>query len=118
MGASQVFSILAAVAAMVIGQVLFKLASTQISLPALTASFVMSLLTNIYMIVGIALYAATTILWVFVLRDVPISRAYPFMALSMVIVPLTGVLFFNEPASWSLLLGGGMIIAGLVVVSW
>ena len=49
--------------------------------------------------VAVALYAAATLLWVRILTTVPLSRAYPFVALAFVLVPAAGYLFFHEAIS-------------------
>ncbi|WP_312794275.1 EamA family transporter [Tianweitania sp.] len=118
MSAGRFVSILSIVLAMSIGQLLFKAAAR--SAPAtwrLDVATLWSLATNGYLVAALFLYAATTILWVYVLREAPLSTSYPFMALAMVIVPTAGVLLFAEPVSPSLVLGIGLVIAGILVVA-
>ncbi|NOH46632.1 EamA family transporter [Vibrio rotiferianus] len=107
--------ILVCVLGISIGQILFKLASpyfpTAISMASLTG-FVF----NKYLFSALIIYGLATVLWVYALRLVPLSVAYPFMALAFVIVPLLGMLFLNEPFQWRTLLGTGLIISGLLVI--
>jgi drug/metabolite transporter (DMT)-like permease len=93
-----------------IGQILFKLASEQVSL-----NEPRSLALNPYLWSALVLYGSATIAWVFVIRDIPISRAYMFMALTFVFVPFLSFLFLKEPLNIRLMLGVGIILAGIYV---
>lgn len=116
-GASTILT-LCVVVLMAIGQVLFKVASRHLpDGPFTTLEALWKLSTNIYLVVGIVLYGLTTILWVSVLRDAPVSRAYPVTALTLLIVPIIGILLFKEPFSWRLVAGGVLIGGGIWVVS-
>ena len=64
---------------------------------------------------AVALYGVTTVLWVMALRDLPLSRAYVFVALGFIIVPLGARFFFGEPLSLNYLLGALMIVIGIVI---
>jgi multidrug transporter EmrE-like cation transporter len=54
---------------------------------------------------------------VVVLREVPLSRAYPITALGMLLVPAIGLFMFKEPFSWSLVGGGALLIAGVCIIA-
>ena len=60
-------------------------------------------------------YAVSTGLWVWLLRYMDISKAYPFMALGFVIVPLLSVWLFNEKLSLPYMVGVSLIIAGVAL---
>ncbi len=60
-------------------------------------------------------YAGATVLWVIALRSVPLTAAYPFVALTFVLVPLIGILLFKENVSWSYWAGVGLIVIGVVL---
>jgi drug/metabolite transporter (DMT)-like permease len=47
--------------------------------------------------VALILYAALTVLWVWILSYTPLSRAYPFLALAFALTPALGCLVFAEP---------------------
>jgi len=116
MTAIQAGKVLAVVTLLAIGQILFKLAAARIQIGSARET-ILSLALNPYLIAGLILYGVTTVLWVVVLRDVPISRAYPFTALGMIIVPAIGLRFFGEAFSWNLVVGGFLVIVGIVVIS-
>ncbi len=54
-------------------------------------------LPNGYFFVPLILYAALTVLWVWILSYTPLSRAYPFLALAFALTPALGCLVFAEP---------------------
>jgi drug/metabolite transporter (DMT)-like permease len=111
----QTAKVLSVVGLLAAGQILFKLAAARIRVGSWRETLI-SLAMNPYLIVGVALYGITTALWVLVLRDVPISRAYPFTALAMIVVPAVGLAFFGESFSWTLVVGGVLLVAGIVVI--
>jgi drug/metabolite transporter (DMT)-like permease len=117
MSTAKIMSLLAFGMLMAGGQILFKLAARDMPNP-LTLGRMAEALLNVYLIVGIAIYAIATVLWVLILRDTDLSRAYLFVTLPLIIVPIIGLVFFGERLSISLLLGGALIVAGVVVISF
>ena len=95
------------------GQVLFKQASQ--SSGFIASSPVASALTNPYLLFALIVYFLATLWWVVVLRTVPLSRAYPFMALSFFYVPLLAMLLFKESLGWRAWVGIACIIAGIAI---
>ena len=95
------------------GQVLFKLTSQRLS--AAGAPFTHALIDPVFM-AAVALYGTATVLWIYVLKAVPLSFAYSFMALSFVFVPLLAALFLGESLGLRTALGTACIIAGLLIV--
>ena len=96
------------------GQMLFKQAA--LSLPAVdkfgvAADFV----RNPWIWAAGVLYGVAVILWVVILQKLPLSTAYPFVALSFVVVPLAAALLFQEPYSIRMLLGSLLILSGIWV---
>ena len=75
------------------------------------------LLQNWYFLGAVALYAALSVLWVWVLTVTPLSRAYPFVAITFALTPLFGGLLFAEPLSARLLIGLVVILGGLYLVA-
>ena len=100
------------------GQILFKLAAQTLRDPGeFSAASIVRMALNPYLIAGVVLYGLTTLLWVAILTDTGLSRAYPFMALTLVLVPLAGIAIFKEPFSTSLLIGGLLMLAGLLIIA-
>jgi len=58
-------------------------------------------------------YGAAALLWVHLLKFVPLSFAYPFAALSFVFVPLISIWFFDERVSSVYWIGTAFILLGV-----
>lgn len=107
--------------AMSIGQILFKLAARQLEEQSLTSAFIVNAWKNVYLLLALVLYGAATLLWVWVLRRVPLNVAYPFTALAFVVVPIASFLVLGEPMSERLIIGSALIVTGIFVaggVEW
>lgn len=72
-------------------------------------------LFNGWLLAALILYGVTTLLWVWILKHVPLHMAYPFMALAFFIVPMLGYFALGEPVNIKVLLGSLFIIAGVVI---
>lgn len=117
MSASNVIILVLYAFGMAVGQVLFKLSADRTSSMA-GDGFVKGLLGNGYFLSAVVIYGALTVLWVWILTRIPLSRAYPFVALAFVFTPALAFLLFGEsPNSWYFL-GLGLILLGLGVVVW
>jgi drug/metabolite transporter (DMT)-like permease len=99
----------------VAGQLLFKVAANRLAGAASWSDKVMLLLVTPHFYAASALYALLTVLWIWILTIVPLSRAYPFIAVSIVLTQLAGAVFFAEPLSARFLLGSGLILVGLLL---
>lgn len=66
---------------------------------------------------ALMLYGLATVLWIYLLQTIPLSRAYPFAALGFVIVPAIAAVFFKESISASYVLGALLIVGGVIVTS-
>lgn len=99
------------------GQVLFKLAALRFTPAARWSDNLLALALNPYLVLAIVLYALLSAVWVWVLTFVPLSTAYPFVALTFVLTVASGALLFGEAVTVRLVLGGLLIIAGLIVIT-
>jgi multidrug transporter EmrE-like cation transporter len=99
--------------ALLIGQLLFKAV-------ALRGTFGFPLLsdpTGLVLFLGaLATYGLSTIAWVIVLQTMPLSTAYPFLALGFALMPFLSHFVFDEPLSLSLFIGSSMIVGGILVI--
>jgi len=66
---------------------------------------------------ALGLYGAATLLWIYLLQTIPLSRAYPFAALGFVLVPAAGVLLFGERISGMYVGGAVFVVTGLLLIS-
>ena len=96
------------------GQMLFKVAAAQWRIEGLSWTTARGFLSP-PMVAALFLYGLTTILWVFILRSVPLSSAFPFYALVFILVPVAAHYLLGEPWSWNTLAGGAIIMVGVIV---
>lgn len=108
-----VASLLFFVILLAIGQFLFKLSAVSLAGQDLRAS-VATLLTSPSFYAALVLYGGSTLLWVWILTRVPLSLAYPCVAVAMIIVPAMGWYFFGERLSGAYWIGAAFIIAGML----
>lgn len=102
------------VALLVIGQLLFKAGTEGKTFSSITD--VIKIMSSPPVLIGLVLYAFTTILWLYILSKIPISRAYPIQALAYPIVLIAASLFFDENVTVNRWIGVGIIFVGLIVV--
>ena len=100
---------------MACGQILFKFASQSVQRDVSTSPLLAYV--NVYFIAGIALYFSLTILWVWLLKFVPLSTAYPFVALAFIFTPVLSLIFFGEKVSIGYFLGLAFIACGVIIIA-
>jgi drug/metabolite transporter (DMT)-like permease len=113
----RVVQVLLSVAGISIGQLFLKLAAINLNNPKAIGIWIAGYCLNIYFIVGICMLGVSTLLWIWVLRALPLNIAYPFMALAFVIVPMLSYLLLGETMGWKGLAGSLLIIAGVVLIN-
>ena len=114
---AQIALLVAYAAGMVGGQVLFKLAALRAPVEGPLGERLPGLLLNWYFATAVVLYAALSVLWVWILTFTPLSRAYVFVALAFAVTPLLGGWLFAEPISARLVIGVVLICGGLLFVT-
>lgn len=74
----------------------------------------------IALISGLMAYALSMLCWLLALRRMPLSRAYPLLSLSYLLVWGIALFIpsFDEVFLWGKLAGGGLILGGLVLICW
>lgn len=111
MGMMQYIVLVFCVVGIAVGQILFKLASHAIG----PQTNVLALISSPYLIGGGTLYVTATLAWIWLLSRMELSQAYPFMALSFVIVPLLSMVFLGEHVGYRYWFGIALIVAGIVL---
>jgi drug/metabolite transporter (DMT)-like permease len=100
--------------ALAAGQVMFKQVGLTIrGRPPLDSAA--DILSHRAFYFALCLYAFATFLWIWILSRVPLSQAYPWVAIGIAIVPLLGCYIFGErikPAFW---LGVLLILSGVII---
>ncbi|SRR6266511_1106302 len=99
-----------------VGQLLFKAAADRTP-PITRVTDIVQVLGVPLLWLALILYGLTTLLWVCLLQQVPLSRAYPFAALAFVLVPVGAAAFFGERLSLATALGSALIVAGICVIN-
>jgi multidrug transporter EmrE-like cation transporter len=72
--------------------------------------------TSPFVLIGLACFGLSALLWLMVLSKIPLSSAYPLVALGIVITVLAGRFWFDEPISILKAVGVTLIVAGVVAV--
>jgi drug/metabolite transporter (DMT)-like permease len=102
------------------GQLMFKAAARH--LPPFAElgllKLALALFTTPLILAGFACFFVSAVLWIIALRSVALSVAYPMVALSYIIIFTGSHLLFQEPLSWRHWCGAGLIVAGIVLVTW
>lgn len=96
---------------MSIGQIIYKEISLEFSLNGIGYKSI------ILFSVSILIYFSMSILWIYLIKDIPISRAYSFTALAYVFVPIIAYFTYNENISIPTILGMILIIIGVSITA-
>lgn len=100
---------------MAIGQVLFSFGARGLNTQSLQ-TFLISTFTNGVLMSAIALYAVTILTWIYTLKHLPLSVAYPITACAYILTPLLAAAFLGDPVPAKLLVGSGVILLGLTII--
>lgn len=74
-------------------------------------------ITNWWILGGLACYVVSVGLWIIVLSQVPVSMAYPMLSIGYIFNALAAFVLFRELLSVSQWIGIGVIVAGVVLVA-
>ncbi|MGH6847985.1 MAG: SMR family transporter [Methylocella sp.] len=72
--------------------------------------------TSPQVITGLGCFGLSAVVWLFVLSRIPLSSAYPFVALGILVTVLAGAIYFGEPITPQKALGVGLIMGGVLLV--
>lgn len=72
---------------------------------------------NPWILCGLLLYLAGTVLWILALSNVPLTVVYPFSALTYVLVNLFAVTLLGERLSFKGIAGTAFVLLGLFLVA-
>lgn len=95
-----------------LGQILFKWTSAGLSLKDPHSLLSPSLFA------GLVIYGIATVMWILVLKRMPLSLAFPFYGLTFLLVPVLAHYLLGERIGYQTLIGGAIIMAGVFVASW
>lgn len=100
----------------VVGQFLFKKGLMGENLSFNFASILKTFMSP-YVLGGLVAYGLSTVVWLFVLKNFPLSVAYPSLALTYVIITGVSVLFLGEAINIIKILGLLLIISGVYLIN-
>ena len=115
-------ALLSSVFVTAIAQLLMKVGARTVEPPHLftlseIARALASVFSNPWCVVGICIYIASAVNWIFVLKNIEVGTAYPFFALGSVFVLTFGIIFLGESANMYKFLGMFLVVVGLFVLS-
>ena len=104
------------------GQILFKKTAIELATMGINNSNnLLYLLFNVlkipYFFIALFIYGFATFYWLYLLQKIPLSLAYPFTALAMVIIPILSVYIFKEAVNLSYWIGAFLIFLGIIIIS-
>lgn len=76
----------------------------------------LGLLINPWIISSLGASVLACLLWMAAMTRLDLSQAYPFMMLNLVIISISGAVFFNEVITINRAVGIGFIILGLLIL--
>lgn len=105
-----------------IGQVAFKKGMSLVGIIGVeyNIGFLVKIIKAIftpYVFSGLIFYALSTLLWLIALSRCSLNFAYPFTAVTFILVILLSVIVLNEPLPTSRIIGMAVIIGGIFIVS-
>ncbi len=113
--------VLISVALGIVGQLILKRGMSDLGPVSLTEHSIIeimwSIATNLFVIVGMVIFAVSVLFWLVGLSRVELSYAYPFLSLSYVAILAASFLLLGETIS-PLRLGGVVLVcAGVILVA-
>ena len=109
---------------MSLGQVLFKKTALTLSVTMASQNSPLGLIEGTvkalsvpWLYMALCVYAMATVFWLYILQRVPLSLAYPFSALAMVIVPVIAIYLFGEKLNLSYWIGVFFIFTGIIIIA-
>jgi drug/metabolite transporter (DMT)-like permease len=80
--------------------------------------YLIAMYTDWRVLSGFACGVLASVTWALALERTPISYAYPFMALSFVLVPMAAVMLFGESLSPLQMLGIAFVVVGVSLTAF
>ena len=116
LGLGRVLGLLTVAAILGGGQLLFKIAAARLTVGKGPAALALSFAT-LPMLAALVLYGIATVLWVYLLHGLPLSRAYPFIAIAFAFVPILSWIVFGDALGIRYAFGIALLLAGLYLVA-
>ncbi|MEO0030343.1 MAG: hypothetical protein RIS94_101 [Pseudomonadota bacterium] len=117
MAALQICLLIVYAIGIALGQLLFKLASMRAFSGNSSFTDFFALALNPWFVSAVFLYGGLSVLWIWLLKQVPLSSAYPFVALSFVLTLVFSAVLLDERMAARQLIGAGLIVGGILMVA-
>lgn len=100
------------------GQILLKhgMNGIDFELSSLSIMTLINLIKNIYVMSGLLVYGISFILWLYILSNVQVSYAYPFISLSYPLVLILSNFLLGESLGKGLWIGVFFILIGTTII--
>lgn len=72
---------------------------------------------NPFLVLGMSLYAASIVIWLYVLSKIEVSIAYPFQSIGYIIAAVIALLFLGENITLARATGIALICGGLFFIA-
>lgn len=101
-----------------LGAILLKMGARSLNLNGGTwASQLVCAIRTPSILLGLLLYLIPTVLWIWLLRTIPLTVLQPILSLSYVLTALLALWILHEPVPLQRWLGMGLIMMGILMVS-
>jgi len=84
---------------------------------ALSLAWLIRTMTNGLVLLGVLLYALSTLVWLAALRLEELSRLYPLVSLNYALVLLAGHVLFGEQLTLAKAIGVALIMVGVSIIA-
>ena len=109
--------VLASVAFGAVGQLTLKAAMNSLGQLQLSLDTLLRMATSPLLLVGVAIFGISTLLWLLALTKADLSFAYPFLSLTYIAVLIGGALLFHDRVTITRVLGFAVIVTGVWIVA-
>lgn len=100
------------------GQLLLKSGLRELAEDAGVKAIIASIFTNLRVFLGFACYGLSSLVYLVAIKHLPLSLAYPMVALSYVIVVVASWWFFHEHLPVLRIVAVGVILAGVILLAF
>lgn len=113
--------VLTTVALTAVSQVLLKLGMTSELVQAAirsghVANIMLAVVTSPLVVAGVACFGLAAVMWLVVLAQTPLSAAYPFVALGILVTVVAGIVVFGESVTMLKAIGVLAVVSGVILV--
>lgn len=109
--------VLASVAFGAVGQLTLKAAMNGLGQLQLSLDTLLRMASSPLLLVGIAIFCISTLLWLLALTKADLSFAYPFLSLTYIAVLIGGAVLFHDRVTFARVLGFVVIVTGVWIVA-